>query len=110
MPTTWIGLIAAVILGLISIIGFGVRAIVKGDLVPRSTVEKNDIKTKETFAREREIQQFLVLSRDDAVRAQQETASQMAALVAEQRTTTEVVLALKKAADLTPNWIGSGHS
>lgn len=96
----WIALIAGVILALLAVITYGVRAIINGDLISRKQSDAMQKMSDDQRDREREINDLNTATNINIVTALSKTTDQLAAVVNEQRTTTEIVVALKHASDI----------
>lgn len=108
MGSGWIGLVAFVITSLIGVITYGVRKIVSGDLVPRTTLTDQKVYYDERLAREKEISTLLQLDRGNLTAALEKQGVQLSTLVQDGQTTREVMNALRAASDLASKGIKPG--
>jgi hypothetical protein len=99
-PTGWVALICFVIASMLTLLGYGLRQIVKGNLVPRSQVDALQKQYESRLDREQEISALNAKTYDNIVLSMQKTTDQVGALVAEQKTSTAVIVALKQASDI----------
>jgi hypothetical protein len=94
VPTS---LLAAIILSLVGVITYGVRALIRGDIVPRKLVEDRKIDSNERLAREKEISDLREEANKNLIEAINRQAVQTERLVAEQKTTADVMRGLEAA-------------
>ena len=97
---TLVGVLASIITVLAGIVAYGVRKIVIGDLVSRGSIERENKGFEARLAREKEIADLQAATQVNLVQTINKQTAQLEALVGEQRTTREVMTALKTASEI----------
>lgn len=97
---TLVGILASIITVLAGIIAYGLRKLVIGDLVTRTSMERENKSFEARLAREKEIADLQAATQVNLVTVINKQTAQLEALVSEQRTTREVMTALKTASEL----------
>lgn len=100
MPTSWVGIVCFVIASLVTLIGYGVKKIINGDLLPRASYKDQERYYESRLAREKEITDLQAATQLNLVEANRRQTEQLQLLVTEQRTTREVMNALKVASEI----------